>query len=317
MTSKQPTNVAASVKAKLQNLAENTQQDFNQLLTAFATERFLYRLSKSDYARQFVLKGARLFALWSSRPSRPTRDLDLLGFGDPSPEALRAAIQHICGVPVAQDGLSFDPATIAVEEIRAEQEYDGQRATLIAFLGKARIPLQIDIGFGDAITPEPVETDYTPLLDTLPAPRIRAYPRETVIAEKLHAMVFIGEINTRMKDFYDLYSLATEFPYHGPTLCRAIQATFDRRKTTIPNDTPLCLQDEFAKSTRSAELWAGFLSRSHLTDSRYADFPFIVKILRTFLEPPLLAAGQARSDFAMTWTASTGWHPEKRTPRDE
>lgn len=313
MTPKQPTNVAASVKAKLQNLAENTQRDFNQILTAFATERFLYRLSKSDYAHQFVLKGARLFALWSSKPSRPTRDLDLLGFGDSSPEALRDAIQHICEVPVAQDGLSFDPATIAVEEIRAEQEYDGQRVALIAFLGKARIPLQIDIGFGDAITPEPVETDYTPLLDTLPAPRIRAYPRETVIAEKLHATVFIGEVNTRMKDFYDLYSLATEFAYHGPTLCRAIRATFDRRKTAVPSDTPLCLQDEFAQSGRSAELWAGFLSRSHLTDSHYGDFRHIVTMLRTFLEPPLLAAGRDNATFNMNWNAALGWHKEKGT----
>lgn len=317
MTPRQPTNIAASVKAKLQNLSESTERDFNQLLTAFATERFLYRLSMSDYARQFVLKGARLFALWSSKPSRPTRDLDLFGFGDSSPEALRTALQHICQVPVPPDGLSFDPGTIAVEEIRAEQEYDGQRATLIAFLGKARIPLQIDIGFGDAITPEPVETDYIALLDSLPAPRIRTYPRETVIAEKLHAMVFIGEVNTRMKDFYDLYSLATEFAYHGPTLCRAIRATFVRRKTAIPNDTPLCLQDDFAKSGRTGELWAGFLSRSHLTDSSYADFPFIVKILRTFLEPPLLAAAQEKPAFAMDWRADTGWHPEKRTPQDE
>ena len=310
MTPRQPTNVAASVKAKLQNLSESTQRDFNQLLTAFATERFLYRLSKSDHSRQFVLKGARLFALWSSKPSRPTRDLDLLGFGDSSPDALRDAIQHICQVPVPPDGLSFDPATVAVEEIRAEQEYDGQRVALIAFLGKARIPLQIDIGFGDAITPDPVEADYTPLLDTLPAPRIRVYPRETVIAEKLHAMVFLGQINTRMKDFYDLYSLATEFTYHGPTLCRAIQATFDRRKTAIPKDTPLCLQDEFAQSARSAELWTGFLSRSHLTDSSYADFQLIVTMLRTFLEPPLLAAGRDEPSFAFNWCAEKGWQPQ-------
>jgi predicted nucleotidyltransferase component of viral defense system len=311
MTPKQPTNIAASVKAKLQNLSKSTQRDFNELLTAFATERFLYRLSKSDYARQFVLKGARLFALWSDKTFRPTRDLDLLGFGDSSPEALRGVIQHICQVSVHPDGLSFDPTTVAVEDIRAEQEYDGQRVKLVAFLDKARIPLQIDIGFGDAITPEPLETDYTLLLDTFPAPHIRVYPRETVIAEKLQAMVFLGQINTRMKDFYDLYTLASEFSFHGPTLCHAIGATFDRRKTAIPKSTPLCFQDEFAQSDNSRALWAGFLSRLNITDPHYSDFTSIVAMLRTFLEPPLIAAGQDRSDFSMNWRANTGWNQQK------
>ncbi|MCC6490014.1 MAG: nucleotidyl transferase AbiEii/AbiGii toxin family protein [Candidatus Hydrogenedentes bacterium] len=273
--------------------------------------RFLYRLSKSDYANQFVLKGARLFTLWSDKVFRPTRDLDLLGFGDSSPEALRGAIQHICQVSVQADGLSFDHMTVAVEDIRAEQEYDGQRVKLVAFLDKARIPLQIDIGFGDAVTPEPVETDYTLLLDTFPAPRIRVYPRESVIAEKLQAMVFLGQLNTRMKDFYDLYTLASEFSFHGPTLRRAIEATFARRKTTIPTSTPLCFQEEFARSDNSRALWAGFLSRLNITDDRYSDFTSIVAMLRTFLEPPLIAAGQNNTDYCKNWCANTGWHPEK------
>lgn len=311
MTPGQPTNVAASVKARLQNLAHSTQRDFNQMLTAFATERFLYRLGKSDHANQFVLKGARLLTLWLGKSSRPTRDLDLLGFGDPSPDALRAAIQHICQVSVPPDGLSFDPDPLVVEEIRAGQEYDGQRVTLITYLGKARIPLQIDIGFGDAITQGPVEAAYPPLLDTLPAPRIRAYPRETVIAEKLHAMVFLGQINTRMKDFFDIYSLATEFDCNGATLCRAIRATFDRRKTAIPSDSPHCLQNEFAQSEQSMELWNGFRSRSHSGDSDEADFLQVVAMLRAFLDPPLLAAGQQNPDFNMIWDPNEGWHKQK------
>ncbi len=185
-----PKNTAASVRDRLYNVARREKRDFNLILTAFATERLLYRLSCSECASTFVLKGARLLALWAHKPHRPTRDLDLLGFGDSSPEALRQAFESICRAQVEPDGLTFDDTAMTIEEIRLGQEYNGQRIKLTARLAQARIPLQIDVGFGDVVTPEAQMLDYMPLLDTLPAPRIRAYPRETVIAEKLHSISF-------------------------------------------------------------------------------------------------------------------------------
>lgn len=181
--------MAASVRDRLYNLAKREKRDFNLLLTAFATERLLYRLTCSEYADRFVLKGARLFALWAHKPHRPTRDLDLLSFGEASAEALRRAFETICSIEVESDGLTFDETAMTIQEIRLDQEYDGLRIKLIAHLAQARIPLQIDVGFGDVITPAAQLLDYTPLLDALPTPRIRAYPRKTVLAEKLQAIV--------------------------------------------------------------------------------------------------------------------------------
>lgn len=240
-----PKNLPASIRERLRNLARPDGSDFNLLLAAFATERFLYRLSQSKHAELFVLKGARLFALWAHKPHRPTRDLDLLGFGDPSTEALAQVIRDLCRIEVTPDGLIFDEQSIHVEEIRVEHEYNGQRIKLVAHLENARIPLQIDIGFGDAITPEPQQAEYTVLLSSLPVPFIRVYPPETVVAEKLQAMVSLDVLNTRMKDFYDLCVLAREFDFEGHTLCQAIHATFERRKTDIPNAIPACLLETF------------------------------------------------------------------------
>lgn len=301
-----PKNIAASVRDRLYNVAQREKRDFNLILTAFATERLLYRLGRSEYANSFVLKGARLFALWAHKPHRPTRDLDLLGFGDASPEALRRAFESICRAQVEPDGLTFDDKTMAIEEIRLEQEYNGQRIKLTARLAQARIPLQIDVGFGDVVTPEAQILEYTPLLDSLPTPRIRAYPRETVIAEKLQAIVALGTLNTRMKDFYDISALANDFDFDGQTLCKAIRATFHRRKTPVPSELPTCLQDSFAKDEDRKRLWNGFLKRSAIKESAGSDFASVLAKVRDFLGPPLLAAGRDEPSFAMTWRAEEG-----------
>ena len=302
--------MAASVRDRLYNLARREKRDFNLVLTAFATERFLYRLTCSEYADRFVLKGARLFALWAGKPHRPTRDLDLLGFGDASPEALRRTFEAICRTQVEPDGLSFDETTMTVEEIRLDQEYDGQRIKLTAHLAQARIPLQIDVGFGDVVTPEAQLLDYTPLLDALPTPRVRAYPRETVLAEKLQAIVALGTLNTRMKDFYDIWVLANDFDYDGQTLCQAIQATFHRRGTPVPSELPVSLQRSFAEGEDRKGLWKGFLIRSAIEDSASDDFAVVLGKVRDFLGPPLLAAHQDESSFAMTWRFAEGrWDP--------
>ncbi len=299
-------NVAASIRDRLYNLAQRDRSDFNLLLTAYATERLLYRLVRSEYADRFVLKGARLFAQWADKPHRPTRDLDLLGFGDPSSEALRQVFESVCRAVVEPDGLTFDETSINVQEIRSEQEYDGKRIKLSAKLGQARIPLQVDVGFGDVITPEAEWLDYMPLIDALPAPRIRAYPRETVIAEKLQAMVALGTLNTRMKDFYDIMTLADDFDCDGDTLCQAIRATFNRRKTPIPSELPIALQPSFAEDEDRKRLWKGFLTRSAIEGSAGDDYVVVLAKLRDFLGPPLFAAGQDEKSFTMEWRSVEG-----------
>ncbi len=183
--------------------------------------------------------------MWTDCQHRPTKDLDLSGFGDASVERLQKIIVEICGINVVPDGMTYESDGLSIIEIRQDQKYQGQRIKLMARLGSARIPLQIDIGFGDAVTPEPINSDFPTFLD-MPSPRIRVYPRETVVAEKLQAMVDLGIQNSRMKDFFDVHSMTHLFKFDGDLLVDAIRATFKRRLTAIPRRTPLALADEFA-----------------------------------------------------------------------
>jgi predicted nucleotidyltransferase component of viral defense system len=217
---KAPTNLPASVRQRLLNLAGQSKQDFGILLTKYALERLLYRLSLSKHRGAFILKGALLFQLWTSEPYRRTRDLDLLGQGDGSADRYRKIFTELCSQEVENDGLTFLPDTIRVERIRDEEEYDGVRVLMTAHLANARIPLQIDVGFGDVISPGPVELQYPTLLP-FPAPKLRAYSKESVVAEKLEAMVKLGMANSRMKDFYDLWVMARRFEFRGPVLSAA------------------------------------------------------------------------------------------------
>ncbi len=241
MTKSTVTNRPASVRQRLLNLSHQRQEDFNLVLSLYAIERLLYRLSQSSYAGQFVLKGAVLFSVWTGKLHRPTRDLDLLGFGDTSDERLSEIFQAICRHDVPPDGMAFDAESISITRILEGQEYGGQRLQLSASLDTARIPLQIDIGFGDAITPGARLTRYPTLLD-FPAPELRSYPKETVVAEKLHAIVVHGVVNSRMKDYYDLRLLSRLFDFEGSLLTKAIQATFERRNTPVPVSTPIAGQ---------------------------------------------------------------------------
>ena len=305
MTKRIPTNVAASVRQRLLNHAKDRNEDFNFVLGRFAAERLLYRLSVSEHAATFVLKGALLFLLWSDHIYRPTRDVDLLGFGDSSIGKLEDIFRDVCRVEVVEDGLVFAVDSVKGSGIREDQEYDGVRITLLAFLGTARIPLQIDIGFGDAITPE-VEAVEFPLLLTvpaLPAPKLNAYPRETVIAEKLEAMVALGMANSRMKDFYDLLTLARNFSFDGTVLVRAVQNTFARRGTPVPETTPIALTDEFANDAAKAFQWTNFLKRVNVQADELAK---VIDQLSRFLLPVLAAAGN-RSVFDKNWVAGKNW----------
>jgi len=306
MTQDQLSNVAASVRHRLLNMIRETGDDSNLVWTRYAAERFLYRLSVSEYAGDFILKGAMLFMAWTGQSYRPTVDMDLLSYDENSSERLAEVFRAVCGIEVEPDGLVFDPGTVNATPIREEQGYQGQRVTLTAFLGKARIPIQVDVGFGDVVIPKARMISYPTLLD-FPAPGIRACPRETVVAEKLQAMVVLGIANSRMKDFYDLYVLARDFAFDGVTLTRAIKATFNRRKTEIPRETPLALTEEFGRDDTKSVQWKAFVRKSGL-EQGVPELLDVLSHIRDFLLPPLKAAsGQAL--VPKDWSAGGPWEP--------
>jgi hypothetical protein len=274
-------------------------------------ERLLYRLSRSEHQREFVLKGAMLFRLWGDQPYRPTRDLDLLGQGDGSTERLIQVFQSVCGLAVEDDGLTFDPATVSAERIREDQEYEGVRVGCRVWLGQARIDLQIDIGFGDAVTPRASRAQYPTILE-FPAPVVAVYPRETVVAEKCQAMVALGIANSRMKDFFDLWVLAHNFPFAGPLLGRAIRATFRRRKTSLPAAPPLALTAEFATDAAKVKQWQAFITKGKL-DKVGTTLEQTCAFLHGFLMPPTqaLAAGE---EFDRAWPPGGPWDLETSGP---
>ncbi len=249
MNRQKPKDIAASIRARLLARSRETGEDFQFLLQRYASERFLYRLGESPHRDRYVLKGAMLFALWGGSLYRATRDLDFTGYGNSETDAVIAAMREICTLPVANDGLTYDAATVMAEPIRETAEYNGLRVRLSATLAGARIPMQIDIGFGNAVEPPATEAEYPTLLG-LPAPRIRAYPHEAVVAEKFHAMAVLGEINSRYKDFYDIYVLASRFGFDGERVARAIAATFDRRRTPIDAAFPAALTPRFFAEDR-------------------------------------------------------------------
>ena len=290
-------NVGASVRARLLARARVEQTDFQILLTRYALERLLYRLSVSDHRERFVLKGAMLFAIWQNDPFRPTRDLDLLGHGDPDPATVAATIRSICSVEVADDGVVFDVAGIEAAPIRSEDEYPGVRVRTGATIAGARLPIQIDVGFGDVITPEAIEIEYPTLLDA-PAPILRAYPPETVVAEKTEAIVSLGIGNSRMKDFYDLWTIAQTFAFDGDGLAEAIRRTFERRRTPLPEQVPVGLSASFALEREIQ--WRAFLARDRL-EVAPASLAHVIDDLRAFLEPVL-----ARSEVA-SWPPGGPW----------
>ena len=250
-------NVGASVRARLLQLSKRTGQSFDLVLTRFALERLLFRLVGSEDADRFVLKGAMLMMSWFDDPYRGTRDLDLLGFGDPAPEPMLATFRSILARD-AQDGVEFDPEALRIDRIREELEYGGLRLKTTATISGARVNLTIDIGFGDALEPGLEEIDYPSLLD-FPAPRLRAYARETVIAEKLQAMVALGRANSRMKDYYDIWILSRSFEFSDDRLSRAIAATFARRDIALPDILPDGLAADFANDSQKQRQWQAFI----------------------------------------------------------
>lgn len=280
-------NVGASVRVRLLNRAHEEKADFQVLLTRFTLERLLYRLSLSEHRTRFVLKGAMLFTVWVNVPFRPTRDLDLLGYGDRGVEAIADAFRAICAHPVSDDGVQFDGAALTASPIREDLKYAGVRVRTAAIIDRARIPVQIDVGFGDAVTPSPIEIDYPVLLD-MSVPRLRAYPVETVVEEKFEALVMRGIVNTRLKDYYDLWLIYRTFQLDASTLAEAARRTFERRGTSLPDTAPVGLTDEFAAAR--ATQWRTFLGRERMVPAP-DNFADVVSDLRSFLMPIAKAPG--------------------------
>src|SRR5579862_3767419 len=299
--------LARSVQVRLARHAKTIGVDPNLVLTRYAVERFLYRLSRSAHSDKFVLKGALLLLVWLDETIRPTRDADVLGFGDLSDDALLRIFREVCEVEVEPDAMRYVPETARVEPIRPEDAYGGRRVTLQAELGAAHLRVQIDVGIGDVVTPAPVWIDYPGLLD-LPRPRLRIYTPESVIAEKLHAMVVLGSRNSRLRDFFDVDALARRTPFDGAVLASAVRATFERRRTTIPASTPIALTATFHAAPDKQAQWRAFVAKS---GARAAPETLqeVVEHLALFLEP-VLDACRSGAPFASKWPAGGPWMPQ-------
>ena len=302
MTKPKPSNVAHSVRARLLSLSKERREEFQFVLTRYALERLLYRLSRSTHRERFVLKGAMMFAVWSGHPHRATKDLDLLGSGSPDLDRLATVFREVVVVGVEDDGLVFDATSVVAVRIKEDADYEGVRVTLDAKLGTAKVGVQIDIGFGDAVTPSAVEVAYPSLLD-LPRPSLRAYPRETVVAEKLQAMVHLGLLNSRMKDFFDLWFLATYFEFDGELLVQAVKATFERRGTPLPTEPPVALTSTFSNDGAKQKQWTAFLRRSGVGSSDLT-LDAVVAGLAEFLLPVVL---EPRRGLGRRWRAGGPW----------
>ena len=284
-------NLGASVRERLLNIAKARGEDFNYVLVRFALERLLYRLGQSAHADQFLLKGALLFSIWYDMPHRPTRDADLLGFGASDLESIAGIFREIASVQ-AEDGIVFDPKSLTVEEIRKEAGYAGARVLIMGEIAKARCRTRIDVGFGDAVTPGPLEADYPTLLKNLPAPHLRTYPVYTVVAEKFHAIALLGMTNTRLKDYLDLSVILDRETLDPTTLAQAIAATFVRRGMAVPAVPPAGLTDEFAKDSTRRALWAAFLKKNNLATATLAE---VVEQIRSALTPVIAIVVRLRT----------------------
>ncbi len=306
-----PKDPVASIHQRLLNGARDRGEDFQLTLLRYGAERLLYWLCQSPHAERFVLKGALLLLLWPDQLYRPTRDVDLESYGDATPEHLREVFRSVCRQPCPEDALRFDEDSVAGEEIRAAQESGGVRVTLPAWLGRARIRLQVDVGFGDAITPSPRLQDFPTLL-SLPAPRILTYPIETVIAEKFEAIVRLGRANSRMKDFRDLITFARRSEFDGELLCRAVSATFARRAADL-EDLDEVLESEFDEGSTLGQRWRAYCRTSATGEATETHAEIGGELIR-FLEP--LGDALRGSAAPGHWSHQTGWTSDTPGPKD-
>ncbi len=297
-------SLAESVRQRLLNLSRDKAETFDLVLTRFALERLLYRLGQSKWKNDFLLKGAMLFSLWYDSPHRPTKDLDLMAYGQADIDYLKRVFQSLCNLEVEDDGIEFKSESVTCNEIREDSIYFGIRVKLMAALAGAKLRLQIDIGFGDAVVPDPEDITYPTLLE-FPAPRLRAYSKYTVIAEKFQAMVVLGIANSRMKDFCDIREMAGQSEFSGSMLCRAIESTFKRRKVAIPSAVPIALTDSFAVNKEKKMQWDAFLRKNRL-DTEGETFQDIIHVLHDFLMP-VVSTLASKEAFELIWPPGGPW----------
>jgi hypothetical protein len=294
-------NLSASIHQRLLNKAASERRPFSELLQYYANERFLFRLGKSPYSQQFILKGAFVFLAWQAPLTRPTRDLDFLGYTENSVENLVQIVRKICVQPVEPDGVSFDSDSVEGEIINEDADYQGVRIKFHGYLGKARIDLRLDTGFADIVTPRPVELEIPPLLDGIKKPIILAYPPESVIAEKFQAMVELGLVNSRMKDFYDLWFLANSMAFEAVFLHEALTNTFKRRNTVFPQKEPIAFTGEFAALKQGQ--WEVFLRKNRIVNAPM-HLSVVIKKLEVFFKPLI----QSDNLEGWQWSPASGWH---------
>jgi len=300
------TNLPTSISAKLKNLAKDEGETYQNILTRYGLERFLQRLVSSGHGNKFLLKGALLFNLWFDIPHRPTRDIDLLGFGHADQDELRRVIQGVCDIEV-EDGLDFQFETLRVAQITKEKGYPGVRLQLLALLGKARCPIQVDVGYGDRISPASKNEAYPLLLpDQFPEFRLDVYPIYSVIAEKIEAAVKLGIANSRMKDFYDIHVIKDSSELEGNLLQKAIAATFENRQTKLPcsKALPICFKDEFVKDEEVNVRWKAFLSKNSLDT---IDLESAIEEMQLFLLPVFDAMDEGE-EFSLNWSKAGAWN---------
>lgn len=297
-------NMSASVRARLLNLARTTGRDFQELTTRYTVERFLVRLTESEHGERFILKGAMLYIPWKLDDKRTTMDLDLLGFGSPDRENLRQVFRQICETEIEDDGLLFDKESVTVAQIREESVYDGVRVIVRVVLGSMPIRLQVDVGFGDQVVPAPQSTEFPALLAEH-GPVIRSYSPETVIAEKLNAMIVLGMANSRMKDYFDIWMLSRNFTVEAEVLRAAIRQTFGNRGTELPQHEPIALGPDFFNNESKQGQWKGFLRKQRRL-SLVPGLAEVIEVLRTFLLP-ILSEINADILTVKTWSPEQGW----------
>jgi len=297
-------NYSASVRSRLENAAKESRRGFSEVLLFYSMERFLFRLAQIPEGSSFVLKGGAMFRVWDAAVPRPTRDLDLLSSSTNDMNELTRIMASACSVSLEEDGIIFDPKSIRAEKIKEDADYEGVRIKLEGKLGTAKTPLQIDIGFGDVVIPRPLVIDYPTIID-LPTPKLKTYTKESVIAEKLHAMVFLGSINSRMKDFYDVWFLASHFDFEGKTLAEAIKQTFKRRKTDIEFD-PIAFRPDFASSAQKKIQWDSFYRKlqTNVPENQAIELPDALTVVKALTVPPMVALVEQKA-FAGRWHHST------------
>ena len=301
---KETKNLPASVRGRLQNKAKEERRPFSEILQYYGMERFLYRFSQSKYADRFILKGALMFTVWEISGRRTTLDIDFSANFNNQVKSIKKVIKDVCAIRVKPDGLIFDARTINAQKIKEEADYEGVRVKFHGFLGRARIFMQIDVAFGDVIYPDPKTIDYPVILD-FPKPRLKGYPPESVVSEKFEAMVKLGLLNSRMKDFYDVWLMMRQFNFDGAKLIKALKSTFTHRKTPLPEHRPLFAEEIYDEKSDRQTLWSAFLKKGDIEHAPKS-LNAVANEIEKFLIKPLDTL-RGSHDFNKKWKAPGPW----------